>query len=98
MNDRNAFRLADGRVFRMPDAPDVGEFGLVGNWRYFPSADLVGFYDESTQTGATLFAGLGVWSLQQPVTRDHFWLHCELLDRVKSTEPSRATSDRGGAH
>lgn len=90
MNNEPALRLADGRVFKMPSTPELSEFRLSGNWRLYPQSEMACFYDETTSTGASLFtAGAGFWVIQQPITRENYWLHCELLAGATNNEKAK---------
>lgn len=90
MSIEPAFRLADGRVFKLPALPDLTEFRLSGNWRFFPLAGMACFYDQTTATGATLFTENSFWVIQQPVTREHYWLYCELLASAQDSQAADA--------
>lgn len=92
--DAPALRLVDGRVLALPPAADVAEYRLPGNFRQWPEADLVGLYDESTATGALLFAGVGFWNISHPISRADFWARCEVAARTLAA--SQAPRDACG--
>jgi hypothetical protein len=87
-------RLADGNVVALPQAPDLAEFQLAGNFKVFPG--VVALYDETTHTGAT-YTG-GIWYLQQPVTRAQFASHCELFWRSVAAIDSAGSAPIDTAH
>jgi hypothetical protein len=66
-------RLDNGRVIKLPAAPDVREFELAGNVLAFACGIVIAF-DPVTGTIATHTKG--TWWLQQPATREQFERHC----------------------
>lgn len=80
--DTPAIRLPSGAVLALPLPPMLQEFALPGNFRSYEAAGFLAFYDETTGTGAIYYLAHATWALQQPVLRDVFWLHCDVLTRV----------------
>jgi hypothetical protein len=84
--EKPALRLPDGRVIALPEPPELHEFSLPGNFRWSADGKMLAFYDETTKTGATYFATHGTWAMQQPVSREQFRLHCEVMESMPPVE------------
>lgn len=74
-----ALRLPDGRVIEVPKSPEFSEFAHTGNFRGSPGSDILAFYDPTTATGALYYGHSRIWTTQQPVSREVFWLQYEVL-------------------
>lgn len=77
-----ALRLPDGRVIALPEHANWAEFALPGNARGAAGAGILAFYDPTTSTGALYYTGSRIWTTQQPVIREVFWLQYEVLENT----------------
>ena len=85
-----ALRLPHGEVIALPEHPNFPEFSLPGNFRGAEGASILAFYDPTTSTGALYYTGSRIWTTQQPVIREVFWLQYEVL---ASTSVGLATAE-----
>lgn len=91
-----ALRIPNGHVLALPVPPMLQEFALTGNFRDYQAAGFLGFYDPTTGTGACYYPLHGTWALQQPVLREQFWLHCEVLASLPLSAEAGASPSKPG--
>lgn len=90
-----SIRLADGRSFELPKPMNAGELCLPGNIYDVADANIVGFYDQESETGAIWYPVVRMWMLQQPLTRPAFehLLQQQLQTFVTATAAAREVAN-----
>ena len=76
--------LPAGVCVRLLQPPNLAEFALPGNARQF--TQLMALFDGTTQTGAMYYYATETWQMQQPVERELFWAHCQLMDSLMPSQ------------